>query len=406
MKELDNLIESTFSAKSTRLSKSQELLDVVYDLVEREMSTKSSADLGAAKDPSKISKISGDKSGQKLLDISAISRKLIRGTESTGKTRDVKESFGILRRTNPYIEGLTSKSPQQFPEALIEALNYYFSPPKDLLENPCLGLGAMMTRHIVLDAYLSIFQEYNAVSAGFVNENFISSLVGGQTVSIEGGHTSIADLQIGNGDYGISLKTASYSGKLSGSFAGLMRTLGIKYRTVRGSKAHRSDNDVPIHSKGLYYLLFNKMSNSHTITAFRVDREEIIKRMEYYSAGMDEDGYYVFRSPPDKYEKTRITGVLDIEYKDIPKNGSSGISNVATAKEDIKLVLPNISTADTENAERIIQTLVSLTDFYQILSNAILEFATNPDYEVLQKIKGDLEQASQLEPEKLISSQC
>jgi len=406
MKELDKLIENTFDIKEKKLFKSSDLVNLVEELMERESNPKPSVDLGAAKDPSKISKISGDKSGQKLLDISSISRKLIRGTESAGKTRDVKESFGILRKTNPHIEGLTGKSPQQFPQALIEALNYYFSPPADLLENPCSGLGAMMTRHVVLDAYLSIFSEYNAVSAGFVNENFISSLVGGETVSIEGGHTSIADLQIGNGDYGISLKTAAYGGKLSGSFAGLMRTLGIKYRTQSGSEAHRSDNDVPLHQKGLYYLLFNKKPNSHTITAFRVDREEIIRNMKTQSLGMDENGYYVFPSPPDKKQKTEITGVLDIKYKDIPQNGSSGISNVATAEEDIKLVLPDVNSADTVNSERIIQTLVSLTDFYQILSNAILEFATNPDYEILQKIKGDLEQAAQLEPEKLISSTC
>ena len=186
MNELDKLIEGHFGVKSSFAT--SDLLDMVTQLLEK--NNLGTTELSAASDPKKLKSVSGDSSGQKLLDIADISRKLIRGTESSARLQSVEDAFEILRKTNPYIDQLTSTSPENFPFAIIEALNYYFSPPKEILENPCVGIGAMMTRHLILDAYLSIFEEYNSTSAGFANESFIAGLLGGQTISVIGGHTS------------------------------------------------------------------------------------------------------------------------------------------------------------------------------------------------------------------------
>tara|TARA_R110001599_G_scaffold19095_3_gene73670 strand:- start:728 stop:1933 length:1206 start_codon:yes stop_codon:yes gene_type:complete len=401
MNELDKLIEGHFGVKSSFAT--SDLLDMVTQLLEK--NNLGTTELSAASDPKKLKSVSGDSSGQKLLDIADISRKLIRGTESSARLQSVEDAFEILRKTNPYIDQLTSTSPENFPFAIIEALNYYFSPPKEILENPCVGIGAMMTRHLILDAYLSIFEEYNSTSAGFANESFIAGLLGGQTISVIGGHTSIADFQLGNNAYGISLKTASSEGKLTGSFANLMRTLGIKYRSRTGSKAHRSDNDKPVHEKGLYYLLFNKKKSSHTITCFRVDREAIIGRLDRIVPKHD-DGYYVFDSVPTKRDLSFLTGVLEAKFDNIISNSTFGVSSVATAEEDIKLILPEVSSADDENVAKIIETITALTEFYAIFSNAVIQFATDPDYEVLAQIKKNLELAAQFEPEKLLSGKC
>jgi hypothetical protein len=384
MKDLDILIENAMSAKGRQLFDAENLISMVHNLLEKKSPSQMDLDLGAAKDPAQLSGVSGDKSGEKLLDISAISRQLVRGTESSENLQGIDKAFETLRKANPYINELHNATAETFPQAMIDALNYYFSPPSEILDNPCTGLGAMMSRHMILDAYLSIFKQYNSQSAGFVNESFISSLLGGKTLTIKGGHSSIADIQIGNS--GVSLKTSNYDGKLSGSFSSLLRTLGIKYKTLKGSKAH-------------------------IITAFRVDREEIIRQLEHQASRQgnrvtkDEDGYYIFSEIPDKAEVKDITGVLNVNFKSVPSE-SKGISNVATASEDIDLVLPEVTTADDENVARIIETISALTDFYSILSNAIIEFATNPDYENLAKIKGDLDLAAQMQPEKLISNQC
>ena len=410
MDELDKLIESAVSNNSPKFNfGSAELLEIVSQIFESQSTT---SDLSAADDPDKLKPKTGDNSGQSLLDISAISRKLIRGTESKGKTRDVEESFGILKKTNPYIDGLKSASPQQFPERLIEALNYYFSPPDDILNNPCSGLGAMMTRHIVLEAYLGIFEEYNAVSAGFVNENFISSLVGGQTIPLpvkgEKGEkkrrTSIADFKIGG--FGVSLKTTKYTGNLTGSFVNLMKTLGIKFifKTEKG-RTYKNDSVEPVHPSGLYYLLFNKKDNSHTITSFRIDRDEIIKMVEDSADAQNDTGHLIFDKSSLEKAK-RGASVLGVKFDDIINESSPGISDLATATKSIKLVLPEVETADDENISKILETIKALTEFYSIFSNAVIEFATNPDYEVLSKIKEDLARAAQFEPQILISNEC
>jgi len=413
MDELDLLIEKHYRKKKNNFD-SNELLGLVEDVLGGLFERKAAGtpELSAADDPEKLSPDSGATGGKKLLDISVISRKLIRGTESSARLPDVEQSFETLRKTNPYIEGLSSASREEFSKRLIEALNHYFSPPPEILDKPCVGIGAMLTRHVILDAYLSIFKEYNAQSAGFANENFVSALVGGQTVSIEGGHTSIADFQLANGAYGVSLKTAEYKGKLSGSFTNMMRTLGIKFRTSRGRRFY-SDNGTPVHSNGLYYLLFNKTKDSHIITCFRVDREKIIKELErratekWSGVSLDDDGYFVFSSAPDKDISKYITGILNLDFSTIVQGDSlGGISDLAVAEENIKMILPEVEAVDAENIAKIIETIEALSTFYSIFSNAVLEFATDPDYEILSKIKEDLEKAAQFEPEKLISNEC
>tara|TARA_R110000765_G_scaffold23306_1_gene58967 strand:- start:50 stop:1276 length:1227 start_codon:yes stop_codon:yes gene_type:complete len=408
MNELDKLIEGHFGVKSSFAT--SDLLDMVTQLLEK--NNLGTTELSAASDPKKLKSASGDSSGQKLLDIADISRKLIRGTESSARLQSVEDAFAILRKTNPYIDQLASTSPENFSFAIIEALNYYFSPPKEILENPCVGIGAMMTRHLILDAYLSIFEEYNSTSAGFANENFVAGLVGGQTISISAGHSSIADFQIANGAYGVSLKTADAKGKLSGSFTNMMRTLGIKFRTRYGH-AHYSDNDTPVHSNGLYYLLFNKTKESHSVACFRVDREEIIERLNKLANQRNDkvvldEGYYVLKDAPDKKFSKNITGILSTDFRwitDINHN-TVGVSDLELAKNDIKLILPEVSSADDENVSKIIETITALTEFYAIFSNAVIQFATDPDYEVLAQIKKNLELAAKFEPEKLISGKC
>jgi len=401
MDELDKLIESAVSNNSPKFNfGSAELLEIVSQIFESQSTT---SDLSAADDPEKLKPKTGDNSGQSLLDLSVISRRLIRGTESSNRLQDVTTAFDTLRRTNPYIEYLPSSSPNSFSKNLVDALSFYFSPPQDVVGAPCVGIGAQMSKHIVLDAYLSIFKEYNAKAAGYVNENFLAGLVGGETISADSS-TSIADFKIGG--FGVSLKTAKYTGNLTGSFTNLMKTLGIKFifKTEKG-RTYKNDSVEPVHPSGLYYLLFNKKDNSHTITSFRIDRDEIIKMAEDSADAQNDTGHLIFDESSLEKAK-RGASVLGVKFDDIINKSSPGISDLATATDDIKLVLPEVETADDENISKILETIKALTEFYSIFSNAVIAFATNPDYEVLSKIKEDLARAAQFEPQILISNEC
>ena len=401
MKELDKLIESAVSNDSPKFNfGSVELLEIVSQIFEAQSTT---SDLSAADDPGKLKPKTGDSSGQSLLDLSVISRRLIRGTESSNRLQDVGSAFETLRNTNPYIKNLASSSPSSFSKNLVDALSFYFTPPKEVLGGLCIGIGAQMSKHIVLDAYLSIFKEYNSKAAGFVNENFLAGLVGGETISADSS-TSIADFEIGG--FGVSLKTAKYTGSLTGSFTNLMKTLGIKfmYETSKGG-TKVNDKAEPVHPNGLYYLLFNKMNNSHTITSFRVDRDEVIKIVGNHADSEGPAGHLMFG--PSSWKKAiAAVSVLGVKFDDIINKSSPGISDLATATDDIKLVLPEVENADDENISQILETIKALTEFYSIFSNAVIEFAINPDYEVLSKIKEDLARAAEFEPQILISSEC
>jgi hypothetical protein len=305
------------------------------------------------------------------------------------------------------LKNLSNSSGSAFVEELLKAINYYFSPPKDLIDNPCTGIGNLMSRQLILDAYLSIFKEYNSQTAGFVNENYLAGLLGGKTIPAEGG-TNIADFKLG--DIGVSLKTAKYKGKLSGSFLNFLRTLGIKFRSP-GSTI-RNDSDVPLNPGGLYYLLFNKKENSHMITAFRVNKEEIVSSLER-NVSVDDEGYFVFNN----FKKSEIKElsreilpmldetfetILGIEkYMSVP-----GISDLKTLEEEIQNELPQVQDSYSDNAEKVIETLNALNEFYSIYSNAVLKFATDPSYENLEDLKNSLQTASQFDPQLLASDKC
>lgn len=376
-----------------------EELDRYFSLVEREMGVKK-FDAGAAKDTEKLKQADGDKSGAGLLDISNISRMLIRGTESENRLQSVNDSFKTIQRINPHLKNISNLSGEQFVEELLNAINYYFSPPKELIDNPCTGIGNLMSRQLMLDAYLSIFQEYNSQSAGFVNENYLAGLLGGKTIPAEGG-TNIADFKLG--DTGVSLKTSQYSGSLKGSFTNLLKTLGIKFR-IADSKVG-NDSDVPANPAGLYYLLFNKKDNSHMITAFRVDKEEIISQLE--NKVQVDDGYFVFENK-EQFKKLskEIAPMLGATYKTLFSTSVPGVTDLKTSEKEIQTELPQVEDSHSDNAKKVIETLNGLNEFYSIYSNAVLKFATDPSYQNLADLKDSLQTASQFDPELLASDKC
>lgn len=366
----------------------------------------------AAKDTNKLSQ-GTTTSGDKLLDISNISRSLIRGTESSSRTVTVEDAFKTLRQNNPYISALKSSFSA---ENLVKALDFYFTPDDSLLKAECTGLGSVLTKQLVLDAYYSIFQEYNSKVAGFVNENFVSGLLGGQTISVDKNIDeddenvdvpNIADFKIG--DVGISLKTASSQGKLAGSFKNLLRSLGIKFRMKTTSSNLRNDSDFMANKGGLYYLLFLKPNaDEHTISCFKVDRDYITEKLKNYLDS--NDGYYVFK------DKTQMNAAaltaapfLGKDFKSLLKGGAKSkfaASEIIRDKTTIDLKNKILLDSGKENQNKIIGTLNALNQFYSIYSNAVMEFAKDPNIGNLESLKQKLEIASQFKPEELLSNKC
>ena len=357
--------------------------------------------------------LDGDTSAKTVLDVSAIARALIVGTESEQRdSMTIAQAFENIREVNaPALNKLANAIQENVPSAALEALKVYFIPPDGVIDSSCRDLSTMFTRHVVLSAYSLIFKEYGASPAGFVNESFLAGLLGGSSIPAQGA-TTIADMQFRNNAVGISLKTVSSKSTLDGSFANLMRTLGIKYRVEGGTKRHMSDIGMPQHKDGLFYLLFNKDSETtHRISCFRVDREEIITKFEEYLVSQrgtrmskDED-MYVFRDMSSYDDlRSKFAPLLGIKFNSIVDDTVVGISDYQQIDQNVELQTEVVAGASETNVKKIIETLNLLNQFYSVYYNSVIAFASNPSGENLLKIKEDLLKMSTIDPKNLIKS--
>lgn len=389
---------------------------VLKSLIERE-NYDATADSGIENTDTVSKSIDKDKKGANdkiILDVDAIARALIVGTESDQRdTTSVASAFESIRSSNkPALDALAQATGEAVPQACIDALKVYFMPPAEAIDSTCRDLSTMFTRHVVLSAYSLIFKEYSASPAGFVNESFLAGLLGGSSIPASGA-TTIADMQFQGGAVGISLKTVNSKSKLDGSFSNLMRTLGIKYRVGGEGKRYQSTADIPQHKSGLFYLLFNKISEtSHRISCFRVDREEIIAAFEEYNErqqgqkmSKDPDGTYVFRAKKDYNDLvSRFAPLLGIKFDSIVDDSVIGISNYVPLEQNIDLQVDVVADAGETNIRKIIDTLNLLNKFYSVYYNSVISFASSPTGKNLEDIKKDLLNMATIDPKNLIKS--
>ena len=185
------------------------------------------------------------------------------------------------------------------------------------------------------------------------------------------------------------------------------------YRVEGESAAYASkiDKAKQEHTGGLFYLLFNKDSEtSHRITCFRVNREEIYSAIESYIANQsgarmsaDEDGTFVFRSKKDYLHlRSKFTGLLGIKFNSIVDDSVIGISDYVTIKQSIELQKPVVADAKDTNTKKIIDTLNLLNKFYSVYYNAVIAFASDPTGENLTAIKDELLAMTAIDPKNLI----
>lgn len=354
---------------------------------------------------------SGDSKGGSILNVQDIARTLITGTESNQRDQTgIKDAFENIRKTNTYVHELKTVSEDKVVETLINALAKYFTPPQN--DDNCTDLSSMFTRHVVLSSYSMIFKEYSGSPAGFVNESFISGLIGGDSIPSATAKT-IADIQLRGGVIGISLKTTASDSKLSGSFTNLMRTLGIKFRVEGETKAYVSDEGAPKHSLGLYYLLFNKRSKTnHTISCFKVDRDEMISNLDNYVANQrgekmskEDDGMYVFRTKKDYDDlASKFAPLLGIKFDSIVDDSVIGISSFQKIEQELELSEQVTATGKKDNVEMIINTLNLLNTFYSQYVSAVVSFASDPTGAHLKEIKKKLTAMSKIDPTNLVTS--
>ena len=223
------------------------------------------------------------------IDISEIANIIVTGTESEN----------LLRSSDAALDTLVANSNISFDyssaQALADSFRFLDFRSQELLQERCSSLGGLVSKISLAAGLISILEYFNASTAGFVNEAFIASLMGGQ--SIPAGQGGIEDIVVENGRIGISLKTKDTE-KLGGSIRSLCETLGIPYvhdgknapspmrddtvvRTVmdnRGKTTHFVQPNGPLFEGGLYYLSFIKASggNNFAVKTLKITKEDVI----------------------------------------------------------------------------------------------------------------------------------
>ena len=142
------------------------------------------------------------------------------------------------------------------------------------------------------------------------------------------------------------------------------------------------------------------------ITAFRVNKEEIVSQLED-EVPVDDEGYFVFKNTKQFNDLAKkVAPMLGADYKTIFNTSVPGISDLKTSEKEIQTELPQVQDSHSDNAKKVIETLNALNEFYSIYSNAVLKFATDPSYENLEDLKNSLQTASQFDPQLLTSDKC
>jgi len=238
-------------------------------------------------------------------------------------------------------------------KSLAESFRVFDLNSEEIKKLKCSSLGGLVSKYAIISGLVSIMEQFNAQAGGFVNEAFISLLLGGDVVAAGAG--GIEDLVVGSGNQkiGISLKTKK-TAKIGGSLLNLVETLNIPtFIQTRGEKQAASilagkrkgrafkttqiephqipnrKNPVilmnPLRDPGslldvLYYLIFKKDETKLTVYTAKITKEDIVE-----GVGAIEIGgvlYYDFnklnnilkQKPSEINVKDKFSMPLDADY--------------------------------------------------------------------------------------------
>ena len=231
----------------------------------------------------------------------------IMGILSIG-TETEKIRVSTLNATKQYLDSYGFQAKYTSAKDLVESFRVFDLNSEEIKRLRCSSLGGLMSKYAIISGLVSIMEQFNAQAAGFVNEAFISLLLGGKTVPV--GTGGIEDLVVdADGEaIGISLKTKKAT-KLGGSLLNLTETLNIPtFTQTRGE--NKALRDIAGKRKGrifkttqvdfrqttkanplilvnparqpdemlsaLYYLVFVKDGSKLSIHAAKVTAKDII----------------------------------------------------------------------------------------------------------------------------------
>lgn len=319
------------------------------------------------------------------LDLAEIADILVTGTESDKILKSSSAALNTLMSSANVSIDLSSA------QSLVDSFSFFDFKSQEVLSERCSSLGGLMSKIALSAGLISITEQFNRSAGGYVNEAYMATLMGGQTVPSRTGGVEDIIVERGGLRVGVSLKVKAKS-KLGGSFGNLLETLSINYsmpldkghRTIRDSDVAKSEDRKfikppadPINDGGLYYLSFVGRGGDISINAYKVTQADIIgsampqeiNGVEYYD--IDSLNNVLSSNDPDVAEKATyelqslltpesFNNALRSEMKEVFDSLSVLDAWYGQMKQ---LIVSYISTLERENFDQLQDHLSSGSDF-------------------------------------------
>ena len=162
---------------------------LLLEALEKIDEVKPQDDLSYVKKSGEFTKYAKKKASKEMIfDVDQIITNLIRSTEYTTTTRE--DHYALLRsKFNP------SKSFSSS-EQIMNFLKDVFEVTDTTDEDSCVDIGSVSARYLINSALGTIINDFNAASAGFVNERLMAGLMGGNTIPATEGSSRLLTCSI------------------------------------------------------------------------------------------------------------------------------------------------------------------------------------------------------------------
>jgi len=316
------------------------------------------------------------------LDLAEIANIIVTGTETD---KILKSSDAAL---NTLIGNAGINIDLSSAQSLVDSFSFFDFKSQEVLSERCSSLGGLMSKIALSAGLISILEQFNAVSAGFVNEAFLATLMGGHSVPV--GEGGIED--IGVGDVGISLKVKKTS-KLGGSFGNLLETLSIPYTINKQVKRIRPETEVanvdgrryvlppddPVNPGGLYYLTFIKQTDGLTVAAYKITREDIIGSATPTMVKIGEEEFPV-------YNVEDLNNVLDTDTPDVAEKASYKMESPLTPESFNEVLRQEMS--------EVFESLAVLDAWYGQMKEKIVGYISTLERDNFDELQNHLDVGS------------
>ncbi len=314
------------------------------------------------------------------LDLAEIADILVTGTESDKILKSSSAALNTLMSSANVSIDLSSA------QSLVDSFSFFDFKSQEVLSERCSSLGGLMSKIALSAGLISITEQFNRSAGGYVNEAYIATLMGGQTVPSRTGGVEDIIVERGGLRVGISLKVKAKS-KLGGSFGNLLETLSIPYsmpldkghRTIRDSDVAKSEDRKfinpptdPINDGGLYYLSFVGRGGDISINAYKVTQADIIG-----SATPDENGYYDIDS---------LNNVLSSNDPDVAEKATYELQSLLTPE--------SFNNALRSEMQEVFDSLSVLDAWYGQMKQLIVSYISTLERENFDQLQDHLSTGS------------